>query len=71
MRGAFPAHAVIASYDAGPTRLARWQQWPEFADPDLFIERLSITETRDYVRSVYANYAWYRRVYAPASGASR
>jgi len=63
MRDALPVYAVIASYDAGPERLARWRQWPEFSDPDLFVERLSIAETRDYVRNVYANYAWYRRLY--------
>jgi soluble lytic murein transglycosylase-like protein len=41
----------------------RERQRPEFGDPDLFVERLSVAETRDYVRSVYANYQWYRRVY--------
>ncbi len=64
MRDALPVYAVIASYDAGPERLARWRQWPDFRDPDLFVERLPIAETRDYVRGVYANYAWYRRMYA-------
>ena len=71
MRDTLAAYAVIASYDAGPERLIRWRQWPEFGDPDLFVERLSIAETRDYVRSVYANYAWYRRVYGAADGGLR
>jgi soluble lytic murein transglycosylase len=69
MRDAPPFYAVVASYDAGPTRLARWREWPEFGDPDLFVERMPIMETRDYVRSVYANYAWYRRVYGQPGGA--
>jgi soluble lytic murein transglycosylase-like protein len=68
MHETLPGYAVIASYDAGPERLARWRQWPEFGDPDLFVERLSIAETRDYVRNVYANYAWYRRVYGAQGG---
>ena len=69
MRDSLPVPALIASYDAGPQHLARWREWPEFRDVDLFVERLPIAETRDYVRSVYANYAWYRRVYgAPDEG---
>jgi soluble lytic murein transglycosylase len=68
MRDSLATYAVIAAYDAGPERLTRWRQWPEFGDTDLFVERLSVAETRDYVRSVYANYAWYRRVYETANG---
>ena len=71
MRDSLAAYAVFAAYDAGPERLTRWRQWPEFGDPDLFVERLSIAETRDYVRSVYANYAWYRRLYGAADGGLR
>ena len=71
MRDAPPAYAVIATYDAGPERLTRWRQWPEFGDQDLFVERLSITETRDYVRSVYANYVWYRRLYGSQDAGAR
>jgi len=63
MRDSLPVYALIASYDAGPQHLVRWRAWPEYHDVDLFVERLPIAETRDYVRSVYANYAWYRRVY--------
>ena len=68
-REPLPVYALIASYDAGPQHLVHWRAWPEFGDPDLFVERLPIAETRDYVRSVYANYAWYRRVYETAGGA--
>ena len=64
-RDALPLYAVIASYDAGPVHFNRWRLWTEMRDPDLFIERLPIAETRDYLRSVYANYRWYRRVYGP------
>jgi len=71
MRDPLPVYALIASYDAGPQHLARWRVWPEFGDMDLFVERLPIAETRDYVRSVYANYAWYRRVYETPPGAGR
>lgn len=63
-RDAFPVHALLASYNAGPARVARWRSWLEFEDPDLFAERVAINETRDYVRTVYASYSWYRQVYA-------
>lgn len=65
-RGPLPLPALIASFNAGPARIAQWRAWPELRDPDLFVERLSVSETRDYVRNVYANYAWYRRLYAAA-----
>jgi soluble lytic murein transglycosylase len=62
-----PLHALLASYNAGPARVRRWRAWPDFADPDLFAERVSIAQTRDYVRTVYASYAWYRAAYSSSS----
>ena len=64
-RDSFTVFALLASYNAGPARVARWKSWPEYADPDLFAERVSISETRDYVRTVYASYVWYRYAHAP------
>ncbi|MBI1723118.1 MAG: transglycosylase SLT domain-containing protein [Gemmatimonadetes bacterium] len=61
-----PIWAVLASYNAGPDRVARWRRWAEFDDADLFAERVSIRETHDYVKTVYANYVWYRQAYRPA-----
>ncbi len=69
-RDSFPVYALIASYNAGPTRVGRWRNWPEYPDPDLFAERVVIPETRDYVRTVYASYTWYRAAYPPAAPAS-
>jgi soluble lytic murein transglycosylase len=60
MRDSFPVHALVASYNAGPARVGRWRRWPEYADPDLFVERVAIPETQNYVRIVYASHAWYR-----------
>ena len=66
----FPLYAAIASYNAGSQRVDRWRRWPEFRDPDLFVERVAIPETRNYVKTVYASYQWYRRIYArPAAAA--
>jgi soluble lytic murein transglycosylase-like protein/tetratricopeptide (TPR) repeat protein len=64
-----PVHVLIASYNSGPVRVARWRQWPGVQDPDLFVAHLSVPETQDYVRSVYANYLWYRQLYAAGEGA--
>ena len=64
VRDSLPVYALLASYDAGRKAILRERLRPEFHDPDLFVERLSVAETRDYVRSVYANYRWYRRLYA-------
>ena len=38
----FPVYAVLAAYNAGPGRVRSWRRWPEFADPDLFAERIAI-----------------------------
>jgi len=65
----FPLYALLASYNAGPARVTRWKNWPEYGDPDLFAERVMISETRDYVRTVYASYVWYRYAWAPPPAA--
>jgi soluble lytic murein transglycosylase len=65
-RDTFPVYALLASYNAGPTRVARWRSWPEFRDIDLFAERVVIPETRDYVKTVYMSYVWYRQAYRAA-----
>jgi len=66
----FPVYATLAAYNAGATRVRSWRRWPEFGDPDLFVERVGISQTNDYVKTVYMSYIWYRRLYAgPAASA--
>jgi soluble lytic murein transglycosylase len=55
--------AVLAAYNAGPSRMARWRSFPEFAAPDLFVERIPFAETRDYVRVVRVNTSIYHALY--------
>ncbi|MFQ5888966.1 MAG: transglycosylase SLT domain-containing protein [Gemmatimonadota bacterium] len=56
--------AALASYNAGPHRLVRWRQFPEFkADEELFIERIPFSETRRYLKAVYVAVYVYRRLY--------
>lgn len=54
---------AIAAYNAGPTRLTRWRQFPEYDDDELFIERIPFDETRGYVRIVQQNAIIYRALY--------
>jgi soluble lytic murein transglycosylase len=54
---------VLAAYNAGPSRAARWRTLPEAADPDLFAERIPFAETRDYVKVVQQNARIYAGLY--------
>ena len=54
---------ALAAYNAGGTPVARWRKRPGTADPELFVERIPYDETRDYVRIVSRNQAFYRRIY--------
>lgn len=47
---------TLASYNAGPSRVRNWAQYP---DHYLFIETIPIRETRDYVKRVLYNYYVY------------
>jgi len=62
--------AVLAAYNAGPTRVARWRDFPEYEDRLLFAERIPYEETRDYVRIVQNNQRIYRLLYSGQDGAA-
>jgi len=51
--------AMLAAYNAGPGRARRWQALEGSTDPDVFIENIEYSETRDYVRKVLKNYWAY------------
>lgn len=55
--------AVLVAYNAGPTRMDRWKEFPEFRTPDLFAERIPFDETREYVKVVRVNTTIYRALY--------
>ena len=54
---------ALAAYNAGGSRVNRWARRTGADDPDLFIERISFTETRDYVRIVLRNVEMYRALH--------
>lgn len=51
---------ALSGYNAGPSRAARWRDFPEAADTERFVERIPFAETRGYVRNVTRNAAVYR-----------
>ena len=54
---------TLASYNAGPHRLAEWAKWSNYREPAEFVESIPFTETRDYVQAVLRNADVYRRLY--------
>jgi len=55
---------VLAAYNAGESRVAKWVQKAGADDPELFTERIPFVETRDYVRSVIRNREFYSSLYS-------
>lgn len=54
---------ALAAYNAGASRVKTWATGAAADDSELFIERITFTETRDYVRIVQRNLALYRTLY--------
>lgn len=50
---------ALASYNAGPVKVSQWvKRWKKL-DPIEFIELIPFEETRNYVKSILRNYAFY------------
>lgn len=58
------AELALASYNAGPGRLALWRNWGPFREPAEFVETVPFHETRQYIQIVLRNADVYRRLYA-------
>lgn len=54
---------ALAAYNAGATPVARWRTKAGASDPEVFTERIPFVETRDYVRAIVRNRAFYRALY--------
>jgi len=59
--------AVLAAYNAGPHRVNRWMEFPEWEDPELFSERIPFAETREYVKIVQQNARLYDALYGASA----
>ncbi len=61
---------ALASYNAGKSRVDRWDSWGPFREPAEFVETIPFQETRNYVQVVLRNAAVYRQLYANAPPAA-
>lgn len=55
---------MLASYNAGKTRVDGWKEVYAFREPAEFVESIPLGETRNYVQVVLRNADFYRRLYA-------
>jgi soluble lytic murein transglycosylase len=55
-------YATLAAYNGGPGNAADWKKMAP-ADPDLFLEIIPYSETRNYIRGIYEIFNIYRRIY--------
>ncbi|CAN5688481.1 tetratricopeptide repeat protein [soil metagenome] len=53
----------LAAYNAGAAPVARWRTKAGASDPEVFTERIPFVETRDYVRAIVRNRAFYQALY--------
>ena len=56
---------AVASYNAGPHKVAQWVDRYGVLDADEFVEQIPYRETQGYVESVFENYWNYMLVYNP------
>jgi soluble lytic murein transglycosylase len=61
---------ALAAYNAGNDRVDRWKR--NFGDVDMaeFVERIPFGETRDYIKQVLTNAAYYRSLITTLAGGS-
>jgi soluble lytic murein transglycosylase len=64
------SHA-LAAYNAGSSRAKRWLERAGTEDPEIFVERIPFTETRDYVRTILRDRELYRRLYGSGADSPR
>src|SRR6266508_6070219 len=57
-------HYALATYNAGPNRVARWISERPGIDQDEFIDDIPFPETQNYVKKILGTAEDYRRLYA-------
>jgi soluble lytic murein transglycosylase len=53
---------AVASYNGGPHNVKKWYERNKEDGFDMFVEDLSFSETRGYVKKVLANYWTYKEI---------
>ena len=54
---------MLAAYNAGAAAVAKWDRRFGNLDTDEYVESITYSETRDYVKKVLRNYRRYQRMY--------
>ncbi|PSO73594.1 MAG: tail length tape measure protein [Cyanobacteria bacterium SW_4_48_29] len=54
---------AIASYNAGPSNVAKWVKKYDASEPDTFVKNIPFPETKGYVEGIFGNYWNYLRIY--------
>jgi peptidoglycan lytic transglycosylase len=63
-------HFALATYNAGPNRVARWISERPGIDRDEFIDDIPFPETQNYVKKILGTAEDYRRLYGPGAAAA-
>jgi soluble lytic murein transglycosylase len=63
------AHFALATYNAGPGRVAKWIAAKPGLERDEFIDDIPFPETQNYVKRILGTAEDYRRLYADSSAA--
>ncbi|HEY3133976.1 MAG TPA: transglycosylase SLT domain-containing protein [Gemmatimonadaceae bacterium] len=54
---------ALSAYNAGESRVEKWSTKAGANDAEVFTERIPFVETRDYVRTILRNRAYYQALY--------
>jgi soluble lytic murein transglycosylase len=63
------AHFALATYNAGPSRVAKWIAAKPGLERDEFIDDIPFPETQNYVKRILGTAEDYRRLYGPDGAA--
>jgi soluble lytic murein transglycosylase len=59
---------ALASYNAGEDRVGSWISEGGFVDSAEFVETIPFSETRNYIKTIYRNYWFYKTLYGQGKG---
>ena len=55
-------YGSLAAYNAGPGNAAAWKELVP-PDPDLMLEVIRFSETREYIKGIYEIFSIYKKIY--------